>query len=145
MTSGGYDLLDVLRNVQSLHLIAEEPELLLDPLPHRLTPEQFRDPLLNVEVLLVANAFAVVAAGSCVTIFRMIILQFNSVKFNISLTRILQCDHAGGFARPLADGAAEASLGVRHQSSGQEEKRCQHPHGDLGGDLQMRDNFTFGK
>ena len=64
LTSGGDNLLDVLRDVQSLHLIAEEPELLLDPLPPRLTPEQFRDPLLNVEVLLVANAFAVVAAGS---------------------------------------------------------------------------------
>ena len=57
-----------------------------------------------------------------------ILVYFSQVQY---LTRILQCDHARGFARPLANGAAEASLGLRHQNSGQEEKRCQHPHGDL--------------
>lgn len=66
LTSRGDNLLNILRYIQSFYLFAEEPELVLDPLPQWLTAKHFWDPSLNVEILLIANAFAIVAAISCI-------------------------------------------------------------------------------
>ena len=62
LTSGWDGLLDFLRDVEALDLLTEVPDFFLDPLLYGETAEQLRDPVLDVDGSLAADAFAVLVA-----------------------------------------------------------------------------------